>query len=391
MPRIARFRRLAPSGAAIARPQWKDEHRSPGQKPHPISAPTTGDRQFQPEGRARLPRRRLDRPAAPATPSPRRRPTSTVLASAHATRWTTTRSTRAPGPATPPLVGVPVERVATGSQTSVLVERRRRRGTRWRGGAVRRRRLQLGRVPVPAAQRHPGAVGAARRAGRFHHRRDLARGLLLRPVGDRSDRRCRRPSPRRRAPRRATRCATPPRPPGCIRSQAGMFDATVCHAYKWLCSPRGVAFLTVSEEFQTRAHPDPGRLVRGGFGVELLLRARHAPGHHRPPLRRVAGLAGLGRRRAGGADVRRPRHATRCGHYASGLGDSSATPSACRNSTRRSSPGPTPTAPTSPSSPLRGSPSPAGGPDARPRSTSGTTRAMCSRSARALGALGVRR
>lgn len=29
---------------------------------------------------------------------------------------------------------------------------------------------------------------------------------------------------------------------------ASDFDATVCHAYKWLCCPRGVAFLTVSEE-----------------------------------------------------------------------------------------------------------------------------------------------
>ncbi len=31
---------------------------------------------------------------------------------------------------------------------------------------------------------------------------------------------------------------------------AALFDATLCHAYKWLCSPRGVAFMTVSERFQ---------------------------------------------------------------------------------------------------------------------------------------------
>lgn len=30
---------------------------------------------------------------------------------------------------------------------------------------------------------------------------------------------------------------------------AGKFDATVCHAYKWLCSPRGVAFMTINERF----------------------------------------------------------------------------------------------------------------------------------------------
>lgn len=36
---------------------------------------------------------------------------------------------------------------------------------------------------------------------------------------------------------------------------ASLFDATVCHAYKWLCSPRGVAFLTLSSEFQERLTP----------------------------------------------------------------------------------------------------------------------------------------
>ena len=36
---------------------------------------------------------------------------------------------------------------------------------------------------------------------------------------------------------------------------AGLFDITVCHAYKWLCAPRGVAFLTVSERFQPLLTP----------------------------------------------------------------------------------------------------------------------------------------
>ncbi len=36
---------------------------------------------------------------------------------------------------------------------------------------------------------------------------------------------------------------------------ASLFDVTVCHAYKWLCAPRGVAFLTLSERFQERLRP----------------------------------------------------------------------------------------------------------------------------------------
>ena len=36
---------------------------------------------------------------------------------------------------------------------------------------------------------------------------------------------------------------------------ASLFDATVCHSYKWLCSPRGVAFLTLSERFESQLTP----------------------------------------------------------------------------------------------------------------------------------------
>ncbi|MES2095030.1 MAG: aminotransferase class V-fold PLP-dependent enzyme [Actinomycetota bacterium] len=37
--------------------------------------------------------------------------------------------------------------------------------------------------------------------------------------------------------------------------EASLFDATVCHTYKWLCAPRGVAFLTLSERFQAKLRP----------------------------------------------------------------------------------------------------------------------------------------
>ncbi|BFM23193.1 aminotransferase class V-fold PLP-dependent enzyme [Microbacterium sp. che218] len=42
---------------------------------------------------------------------------------------------------------------------------------------------------------------------------------------------------------------------GWLPVDATMFDATVCHAYKWLCCPRGVAFLTLSPAFAGEIRP----------------------------------------------------------------------------------------------------------------------------------------
>lgn len=42
---------------------------------------------------------------------------------------------------------------------------------------------------------------------------------------------------------------------GVLPVDASRFDATVCHAYKWLSAPRGVAFLTLSPEFAARLRP----------------------------------------------------------------------------------------------------------------------------------------
>ncbi|MBB5632241.1 selenocysteine lyase/cysteine desulfurase [Cryobacterium mesophilum] len=42
---------------------------------------------------------------------------------------------------------------------------------------------------------------------------------------------------------------------GVYPADASRFDATLCHAYKWLCSPRGVAFMTLSERFQAVLTP----------------------------------------------------------------------------------------------------------------------------------------
>ncbi|WP_104132609.1 aminotransferase class V-fold PLP-dependent enzyme [Cryobacterium sp. M91] len=42
---------------------------------------------------------------------------------------------------------------------------------------------------------------------------------------------------------------------GWMPVDASQFDATICHSYKWLCAPRGVAFFTVAETFAAQLHP----------------------------------------------------------------------------------------------------------------------------------------
>ncbi len=64
---------------------------------------------------------------------------------------------------------------------------------------------------------------------------------------------------------------------GWLPVDASAFDAVVCHAYKWLCAPRGVSFLAVSERLGDRMSPihagwyagdDPWSSCYGG-GAEL--------------------------------------------------------------------------------------------------------------------------
>ena len=94
---------------------------------------------------------------------------------------------------------------------------------------------------------------------------------------------------------------------GWLPIQADRFDAVVCAAYKWLMSPRGTAFLTVSD----RCWNGPSaqrRLVCGrGYPCQLL-RAAAAPRLNSPATRRLAGLVLVGGHPARVGGDRASRH-----------------------------------------------------------------------------------
>lgn len=60
---------------------------------------------------------------------------------------------------------------------------------------------------------------------------------------------------------------------------ASAFDATVCHAYKWLCSPRGVAFLTVSERLTQEVTPTQA----GWYAGDSVWESCYGPSMHLAP------------------------------------------------------------------------------------------------------------
>lgn len=63
---------------------------------------------------------------------------------------------------------------------------------------------------------------------------------------------------------------------GVLPVDASLFDATACHAYKWLCSPRGVAFLTVSEELQQQLTP----VQAGWYAGDAVWQSCYGPSMH---------------------------------------------------------------------------------------------------------------
>jgi selenocysteine lyase/cysteine desulfurase len=71
---------------------------------------------------------------------------------------------------------------------------------------------------------------------------------------------------------------------GWLPVDAGGIDALACHAYKWLCSPRGTSFMALAPELRERIRPDQASWWSG--------EDRHAS-YYGPPLRRAADARGL--------------------------------------------------------------------------------------------------
>lgn len=63
---------------------------------------------------------------------------------------------------------------------------------------------------------------------------------------------------------------------GVLPVDARRFDVTVCHSYKWLCSPRGVAFLTLSERFAPLLTP----LQAGWYAGDDVWTSTYGPAMH---------------------------------------------------------------------------------------------------------------
>lgn len=63
---------------------------------------------------------------------------------------------------------------------------------------------------------------------------------------------------------------------GVLPVDASRFDVTVCHTYKWLCAPRGVAFMTLSETFGALMTP----LQAGWYAGDDVWKSTYGPEMH---------------------------------------------------------------------------------------------------------------
>ena len=63
---------------------------------------------------------------------------------------------------------------------------------------------------------------------------------------------------------------------GVHRVDAALFDVTVCHSYKWLCAPRGVAFMTLGERIDPLLTP----IQAGWYAGDDVWQSVYGPSMH---------------------------------------------------------------------------------------------------------------
>ena len=63
---------------------------------------------------------------------------------------------------------------------------------------------------------------------------------------------------------------------GVLPVDAGAYDVTVCHTYKWLCAPRGVAFMTLSKRFDALLTP----VQAGWYAGDQVWQSCYGPDMH---------------------------------------------------------------------------------------------------------------
>ena len=125
---------------------------------------------------------------------------------------------------------------------------------------------------------------------------------------------------------------------GWLPLDAGRFDYLAASGYKWLMNPRGTAFFAIRPEAAERLQPHLAGWYAGDDPVETNYGAPAAAGRRRPPLRRLARVAELGRRGARRWRCSRTSASTPSTRTTSGSRTASAPASGCRRATRRSSP-----------------------------------------------------
>ena len=159
---------------------------------------------------------------------------------------------------------------------------------------------------------------------------------------------------------------------GWLPLDASRFDVVVAHAYKWMMSPRGTAFMAVEPGLLETVVPDAAGWYAGDDPLADVLRRSASPRGERAAARHVARLVHVGRRRPPRSRSSRRSASTPSTTTTSLSRTGSAPGSGSSRATRRSSSATSKAPPRSSSAPTSARPSAAAGCGRRGTSTTRT-------------------